>query len=238
MNTVHDFAQFKAEARKISMVTAYDAWSARLIARSQVDAVLVGDSAAMVMHGHKTTLAATVRLMALHTRAVAHAIEGKFLVADLPFLSYRKGMVRAMEAVGALVMSGAQAVKLEGVDGHADVIRQVIGSGVPVMGHVGLTPQSVHQFGGFRVQGRSTEEPRISAGRRTSSRISAASPWSSSVCRRISPRASRGNCTSPPSALARASAPTDRSSSCRISGVWTRVTAHASFAGISMARAC
>jgi 3-methyl-2-oxobutanoate hydroxymethyltransferase len=157
MNTVHDFAQFKAEARKISMVTAYDAWSARLIARSQVDAVLVGDSAAMVMHGHKTTLAATVRLMALHTRAVAHAIEGKFLVADLPFLSYRKGMARAMEAVGALVMSGAQAVKLEGVDGHADVIRQVIGSGVPVMGHVGLTPQSVHQFGGFRVQGRSTE---------------------------------------------------------------------------------
>jgi hypothetical protein len=225
MNTVHDFAQFKAEARKISMVTAYDAWSARLIARSQVDAVLVGDSAAMVMHGHKTTLAATVRLMALHTRAVAHAIEGKFLVADLPFLSYRKGIARAMEAVGALVISGAQAVKLEGVDGHADVIRQVIGSGVPVMGHVGLTPQSVHQ-------------PRISAGRRTSSRISAASPWSSSVCRRISPRASRGNCTSPPSALARASAPTDRSSSCRISGVWTRVTAHASFAGISMARAC
>lgn len=157
MNTVSEFAQFKAEARKISMVTAYDAWSARLIARSQIDAVLVGDSAAMVMHGHKTTLAATVRLMALHTRAVAHAIGGRFLVADLPFLSYRKGIARTMEAVGALVVSGAQAVKLEGVDGHVDVIRHVIGSGVPVMGHLGLTPQSVNQFGGFRVQGRSKE---------------------------------------------------------------------------------
>jgi 3-methyl-2-oxobutanoate hydroxymethyltransferase len=157
MNTVHDFARFKAEARRISMVTAYDAWSARLIARSQVDAVLVGDSAAMVMHGHTSTLAATVRLMALHTRAVARAIEGRFLVADLPFLSYRKGIARAMDAVGALVTSGAQAVKLEGVDGHADIIRHVIGSGVPVMGHVGLTPQSVNQFGGFRVQGRSNE---------------------------------------------------------------------------------
>jgi 3-methyl-2-oxobutanoate hydroxymethyltransferase len=157
MNTVHDFARFKAEARRISMVTAYDAWSARLIARSQVDAVLVGDSAAMVMHGHKTTLAATVQLMALHTRAVAHAIDGKFLVADLPFLSYRKGATRALEAVAALVTNGAQAVKLEGVDGHADVIRHIVGSGVPVMGHVGLTPQSVNQFGGFRVQGRSRE---------------------------------------------------------------------------------
>ena len=155
MNNVLDFARFKAEARKISMVTAYDAWSARLIARSHVDAVLVGDSAAMVMHGYPTTLGATVRLMAAHTRAVAQAADGKFIVADLPFLSYRRGVPAAMTAVGALMSNGAQAVKLEGVDGHEDVVRHIVGSGVPVMGHIGLTPQSVNQLGGFRVQGRS-----------------------------------------------------------------------------------
>lgn len=154
MNVVHDFARFKAEGRKISIVTAYDAWSARIIARSNVDAILVGDSAAMVIHGHPTTLAATVGLMAVHTRAVARSAAGRFLIADLPFLSFRKGIPAAMRAVGALVTSGAQSVKLEGVDGHEEVIRHIVGSGVPVMGHIGLTPQSVNQFSGFRVQGR------------------------------------------------------------------------------------
>ena len=107
------------------MVTAYDAWSARLVARSNVDAILVGDSAAMVMHGHATTLAATVELMSLHTRAVATAAAGKFVIADLPFLSFRKGIPAAMEAVGALVTSGAQSVKLEGGREFAvHVVRQ------------------------------------------------------------------------------------------------------------------
>jgi 3-methyl-2-oxobutanoate hydroxymethyltransferase len=154
MNTIQDFARFKADRRKISIATAYDAWSARLVARSNVDAVLVGDSAAMVVHGHATTLAATVGLMATHTRAVARAVAGKFVIADLPFLSFRKGVPAAVRAVHALVTSGANAVKLEGVDGHEDVIRHIVESGVPVMGHVGLTPQSVHALGGFRVQGR------------------------------------------------------------------------------------
>jgi 3-methyl-2-oxobutanoate hydroxymethyltransferase len=158
MNSVRDFARFKAEGRKISLVTAYDAWSARIIAHSNVDAILVGDSVAMVMHGHRTTLAATVGVMALHTRAVGRSAAGKFLIADLPFLSFRKGIPAAMTAVGTLVTSGAQAVKLEGVDGHEDVIRHIVGSGVPVMGHVGLTPQSVNEFGGFRVQGRTDAE--------------------------------------------------------------------------------
>src|SRR5678816_2997325 len=86
---VLDFARFKAEGRKISIVTAYDAWSARLVGRSHVDAILVGDSAAMVMHGHETTLSATVELMAMHTRAVATSAVGKFSIADMPFLSFR-----------------------------------------------------------------------------------------------------------------------------------------------------
>ena len=89
MKNVLDFARFKADGRKISVVTAYDAWSARLVARSLVDAILVGDSLAMVVHGHATTLPATVHLMALHTRAVATSSDGKFLIADLPFLSCR-----------------------------------------------------------------------------------------------------------------------------------------------------
>jgi 3-methyl-2-oxobutanoate hydroxymethyltransferase len=155
MQDVHEFARAKIEGRKISIVTAYDAWSARIVARSNVDAILVGDSAAMVIHGYQTTVPATVRLMAAHTRAVARGADGKFLIADLPFLSFRKGLDAAMRAVEALVRSGANAVKLEGVDGHEDVIARIVGSGVPVMGHVGLTPQSVNQFGGFRVQGRS-----------------------------------------------------------------------------------
>ena len=119
--------------------------SARLVARSRVDAILVGDSAAMVMHGHPTTLKATVSIMAMHTRAVARACGGKFLIADLPFLSHRQGIPAATAAVAALMTSGAQAVKLEGVDGHEDVIRHIVGSGVPVMGHIGLTPQSVRR---------------------------------------------------------------------------------------------
>ena len=155
MQAVTEFARSKAEGRKISIITAYDAWSARIVARSSVDAILVGDSAAMVMHGHDTTVPATVGLMASHTRAVARSAGGKFLIADLPFMSFRKGKHAAMRAVETLVRSGADAVKLEGVDGHEDVIAQILGSGVPVMGHVGLTPQSIHQFGGFRVQGRS-----------------------------------------------------------------------------------
>jgi 3-methyl-2-oxobutanoate hydroxymethyltransferase len=158
MNSILDFARFKAEGRRISLVTAYDAWSARLVADSSVDALLVGDSAAMVVHGHDTTLPATVEMMATHTRAVARSAAGKLVIADMPFLSYGKGIRAAMDAVGALMSAGAQAVKLEGVDGHERVIGQILASGVPVMGHVGLTPQSVHQLGGFRVQGRESDD--------------------------------------------------------------------------------
>jgi 3-methyl-2-oxobutanoate hydroxymethyltransferase len=149
-----DFQQMKRERRKISMVTCYDYWSARIIEQSEVDCVLVGDSVAMVMHGHPSTLQADPAMMAFHTAAVARGLQKKFLVADLPFLSYRRGPDSAMEAVGTLMRAGAAAVKLEGVWGHEDVVTRITGSGVPVMGHIGLTPQSIHALGGFRVQGR------------------------------------------------------------------------------------
>jgi len=158
MKSVLEFAKAKAEGRKISMVTCYDASFARLLEASAVDCLLVGDSAAMVMHGHADTLAATVDLMALHTAAVRRGAPTRFLVADLPFLSFRKGVPAALDAVAALMRAGANAVKLEGVAGHEDVIAAISGSGVPVMGHLGLTPQSVHALAGFRVQGRTEDD--------------------------------------------------------------------------------
>jgi 3-methyl-2-oxobutanoate hydroxymethyltransferase len=158
MKNVLEFAAAKTAGRKISMVTCYDASFARVLEASTVDSLLVGDSAAMVMHGHGDTLAATVELMALHTAAVRRGAPTRFLVADLPFLSFRKGVPSALDAVAELMRAGANAVKLEGVTGHEDVIKAITGSGVPVMGHLGLTPQSVHALAGFRVQGRSEDD--------------------------------------------------------------------------------
>lgn len=139
------------------MVTCYDYTFARLLAQSAVDGILVGDSVAMVMHGHPSTLSASTELMRLHTEAVARGAAGKFIVADMPFLSFRKGSVAALEAASVLMIAGAHAVKLEGVDGHEDVVERMIQSGIPVMGHLGLQPQSIHAYGGFRVQGRNSE---------------------------------------------------------------------------------
>lgn len=151
---IQDFAQKKAAGTPISMVTCYDSWSAALIAETGIDCVLVGDSAAMVMHGHPTTIPAEIDMMAMHTSAVRRGMPEGFIVGDLPFLSFRKGLETTMEAVGTLIRAGANAVKLEGAGGNLETIRHIVESGIPVMGHLGLTPQSVHGLGGFRVQGR------------------------------------------------------------------------------------
>jgi len=151
---VTDFQKMKDEGRKISMVTCYDYSSARAVADSNIDCILVGDSVAMTMHGYANTLSATTAMMALHTAAVAKGAPGKFIIGDLPFLSYRKGLKEAMDAVDELMRAGAHAVKLEGVRGHADIVRHIVDSGVPVMGHLGLTPQSFHSLGGMKVQAR------------------------------------------------------------------------------------
>src|SRR4030095_9768630 len=151
---VRDFQQMKDEGRRISMITCYDYSSARAVADSNIDCILVGDSLAMTMHGYPTTLSATTAMMALHTAAVAKGAPGKFIVGDLPFLSYRKGLKKAMDAVHELMSAGANAVKLEGVRGHAEIVRHIVDSGVPVMGHLGLTPQSLHGLGGMKIQAR------------------------------------------------------------------------------------
>jgi 3-methyl-2-oxobutanoate hydroxymethyltransferase len=154
MPSIREFADAKTKGRKLVMVTSYDAWSARLLADTSVDSLLVGDSAMMVIHGERDTLGATVDLMAMHTRAVARGAPGKLIVTDFPFLAARQGTGRALEVAAELMRAGAHAVKIEGIRGHADVIHHLVQSGIPVMGHLGLQPQSVHALGGYLVQGR------------------------------------------------------------------------------------
>jgi len=158
MKSILDFARARQELRPIVVVTAYDTLMARIVAVAEVDAILVGDSAAMVVHGFPSTIHATVEMMCVHTAAVRRGAPDALVIADLPFLSFRRGRDEAVRAAGALMQAGATAVKLEGVSGHEDIITQLVGSGIPVMGHLGLTPQSVHQLGGYRFQGRSPAE--------------------------------------------------------------------------------
>ncbi|SDR67258.1 3-methyl-2-oxobutanoate hydroxymethyltransferase [Opitutus sp. GAS368] len=157
MKSILDFARAKREERPVVILTAYDALMARLLAASEVDAILVGDSAAMVVHGFPSTIHATVEMMAVHTAAVRRGAPAAVVIADMPFLSVRRGREEAVRSAGTLMQAGATAVKIEGVAGHEDIISHLVESGIPVMGHLGLTPQSVHQLGGFRLQGRTTE---------------------------------------------------------------------------------
>lgn len=157
MKSIFDFYQMKKEGQKITMVTCYEAWSALLLKDTDVDLLLVGDSAAMVVHGFDSTLPATMEMMILHTQAVARAQTGKFIVGDLPFLSFRKGLEAGVTAAGQLMQAGAHGVKLEGAQGNLDLVDHLVKSGIPVMGHLGLTPQSVFQLGGFKVQARDPE---------------------------------------------------------------------------------
>lgn len=157
MKSILEFAQARRSGRPITVVTAYDVLQARAVAESEVDAILVGDSVAMVVHGHPSTIHATVEMMCLHTAAVRRGAPLAVVVADMPFMSFRTGVADAVRAAGALMQAGATAVKVEGVIGHGDVVSHLVGSGIPVMGHLGLTPQSVHQLGGHHVQGRAPE---------------------------------------------------------------------------------
>lgn len=152
--TILEFQRKKRENEKISMVTCYDYTSAKLLAQTAVDCLLVGDSVAMTMHGFKHTLSATIEMMCTHTAAVSRGASEKFIVSDLPFMSYRKSLSDSMLAIQLLMQNGASAVKLEGADGNLELIKHTVESGVPVMGHLGLTPQSVHQLGGYKVQGK------------------------------------------------------------------------------------
>lgn len=158
-HTVLDLRKKKADNERIVMVTAYDYTMARLVDAAGVDMVLVGDSLGMVVQGHEDTLPVTVEHMVYHTRCVSRGLEKAHLVADLPFLSWQLSHAQALETAGQLIREGrAQSVKLEGGERAASTIQSIVGTGIPVVGHVGLTPQSVHAMGGFRLQGKSDGE--------------------------------------------------------------------------------
>ncbi len=157
MKSVTELKRFKEKGDKISLVTCYDYWSANILKGTPVDALLVGDSVSMVMHGFDSTIHATVDMMATHTAAVARARTGKLIISDLPFLAHRTSRSHLMKSVDHLMKAGAQALKMETAPGQENVVRWIAESGVPMIGHVGLTPQFVHQFGGYKVQGRDSQ---------------------------------------------------------------------------------
>ncbi len=149
-----DMARMRAAGDKIAMLTCYDASFAAMLDRCGVDAVLVGDSLGNVVQGHPTTLSVTLEQMIYHTECVFRGMKRAFLIADMPFGTYQESPRQAMRNAARLMSTGAQMVKLEGGAHMAETVRFLVERGVPVCAHIGLTPQSVHQLGGYRVQGK------------------------------------------------------------------------------------
>ena len=153
MITVNTIVSMKEKGEKIVALTAYDYISARILDQTGVDIILVGDSVANVFAGEKTTLPITMAEMLYHTRVVAKAVDNALVIADMPFLSYQVSIESAIDNAGRFLQVGACGVKLEGGEPMIDTIEKLIDLGIPVMGHLGLTPQSVHKFGGYKLQG-------------------------------------------------------------------------------------
>ena len=153
--TIHTLRQMKERGEKIAVLTAYDATFARLLDEGGADVLLVGDSLGMVVQGNDTTLPVTLDEMAYHCRAVVRGTKRAHVVGDMPFMTYQSSVEQGMANAGKLIKEGGcHSVKLEGGAQHAELVRRLVGAGIPVMGHIGLTPQSFHQLGGFKVQGR------------------------------------------------------------------------------------
>jgi len=153
--SIHKLREWKAEGRRFAMITAYDYPSARLVEQAGIPIILVGDSLGSVVLGYDSTLPVTMEDVLHHTRPVVRATEKAIVVADMPFMSYQANADEAMRNAGRLLQEGgATAVKLEGGSQIVPLVRRMVDSGIPVMGHLGLTPQSVNQFGGHKVQGK------------------------------------------------------------------------------------
>ncbi len=156
---VTDLKAMKRRGEKIAMLTAYDALLARLLDRAGIDILLVGDSVGMVLLGYETTIPVTLDAMIHHTRAVSRGVHRALVVADMPFLTYQTGALKALANAGRLIQEGgAHAVKIEGGKPVAKTVRRLVDAGIPVMGHLGLTPQAVNQLGGFRRQATTKED--------------------------------------------------------------------------------
>ena len=156
--TIRDIQKMKHERQPITMLTAYDATSARLAEKAGIPMLLVGDTLGMVIQGHDSTIPVTLDHMIYHSEIVRRVTQRPLIVADLPFMTYQVSEEQALQNAGRLMQeSGASSVKLEGGEAMAHTIKRIVDAGIPVMAHIGLTPQSVNQFGGFRVQGKQLE---------------------------------------------------------------------------------
>jgi len=158
MMTVPEFQKRKRERKKIVVVTAYDALFTRIVEEAGMEAILVGDSLGVVVQGKKDTLSVTMEEMLYHTRLVAGAAQRALVIADMPFLSYQVSVDEAVRNAGRFLQVGAAAVKLEGGAAVVDRVQAMTRFGLPVMGHLGMTPRSVHRYGGYKVQGKEREK--------------------------------------------------------------------------------
>ena len=155
--TIQDLLKKKAEKKKITMLTAYDYPFAMMVDEAGIDAIIVGDSVGMVVQGYDNTLSVTMDEMIYHTKIVSRAVKNAMVIGDLPFMSYQTGIQEALKNAGRFLKeAGATAIKIEGGIEVAEHIRAMTKSDIPVMAHIGLTPQSIHRMGGYRVQGRTT----------------------------------------------------------------------------------
>ena len=158
MMTVPEFQRRKQDGKKLILVTCYDALFTRILEEAGIDVLLVGDSLGVVVQGKKDTLSVTMEDMLYHTKLVAGAAKQACVVADMPFLSYQVTVAEAVRNAGRFLQVGAAAVKLEGGTSVVDRVQAMTRFGIPVMGHIGMTPQSVHRYGGYKVQGKEREQ--------------------------------------------------------------------------------
>jgi 3-methyl-2-oxobutanoate hydroxymethyltransferase len=156
--TIPEFLKAKREGKKLIVVTAYDALFTRVVEQAGIEAILVGDSLGVVVQGKANTLSVTMEDMLYHTKLVAESAERALVISDMPFMSYQASRAEAIRNAGRLIQAGAQAVKLEGGAPVVDRVAAMTQIGIPVMGHLGMTPQSVHQLGGYKVQGRGKDQ--------------------------------------------------------------------------------
>lgn len=154
---INDFYNFKKD-KKIVMITCYNWYEALIISKTDIDAVLVGDSLAMTVYGYDSTIYATPQMMIEHTKAVKKGLSNKMIITDMPFISFRMDKYFALKVASEFIKAGADAVKIEGIDGHEDTISHIIQSGIPVMGHLGITPQYIKSIGKFSRKGKEDKE--------------------------------------------------------------------------------
>lgn len=161
MMTVPDLERYKREKKKVIVVTAYDALFTRIVEQAEVEAILVGDSLGVVVQGKPNTLSVTMDDMLYHTKLVAGAAQKSLVISDMPFMSYQVSKEEALRNAGRFLQAGAHAVKLEGGAAMVDRVEAMTQAGIPVIGHLGMTPQSVNRYGGYKVQGKGRDQAKV-----------------------------------------------------------------------------